>query len=209
MKKIFVLVPAAVLAAGCVATVQAPPATLSYAGQNCDSAPDLGRAASLVPEERKAHHTVSLPVDGGTPCLQSGADSTPYVLYAIPANDVRMIEVGSQLEMARIFSPRIALLDQDGLVVRNFDPDQYLYRGGVLSVQFVPQAGERFILVTADPERIGRAYDAVAIGTSTTSVYTGFGMASWTSGVDRNISRTFSYEGSVMAVVHSVESDGG
>jgi hypothetical protein len=206
VEKIFAVVLAPALLAGCAAGAPVPPATLSYTGQNCESAPNLGRAASLTPGERKAYHTVTLPVDGLTPCLRNGAAPTPYILYAIPSTDIRMIEVGSQLEPSRTFSLQVDLLDQDGNRVRSFAPDQYLYRGGFFSIQFVPQGGERFILVTADPARIGQTHDAVAISTSTTTIWTGYGAASWTSGVDQNISRTFSYEGSVVAVVHSLES---
>ena len=204
---VFALAFALLLVAGCAATVPVRPATVRYAGQNCESTPNLGRAATLAPETRKAHQTVVTPVDGLTPCLGSGAVRTPYVLYAIPSSEVRMIEVGGQLEPSRIFSPQVALLDQDGNRVRSFAADQYLYRGGLFSVQFVPQPGERFILVTADPARIGQSYDAVAISTSTTTIWTGAGVANWTSGVDRNISRTFSYEGSVTAIVHMPEED--
>ena len=190
------------LLAGC-ATAPVPPAALSYDGHHCDGTPDLGRAASLAPEDGRAIHTVTTPVDGFAPCLGSGASATPYLLYAIPPIDVRMIEVGSHLEPARIFSLKVDLLDEGGNRVRSFAPEHYLYRGGILSVQFVPQSGERFILVTADPARIGQTRDAVAISTSTTAVWTGYGAATWTSGVDQNISRTFSYEGSVMAAVYS------
>ena len=205
MKKNIALAIIPLLATACMTMPPPPPATLSYAGRECDSTPNLGRAVSLVPERRRAHHMVRLPVDDVTPCLRNGGAATPYILYAIPSTGVHIIEVGSRLEQARIFSPEIALLDQDGDRVRTFAPDQYLYRGGFFSVQFVPQSNERYILITAEPSRVGQSYDAVAISTSTTYVYTGFGMASWTSGHDQNVSRIFSYEGSVAAVVHSVE----
>ena len=208
MKRIFALALAPALLAGCVTVPPATPPTLNYAGHNCETAPNLVLAASLVPEEPEAHYMVSTPVDDLTSCLRDGALPTPYVLYEIPSTEVRMIEVGSVLEYMRIFSPHVVLLDQEGNRVRSFTPDQYLFRGGFFSVQFRPQAGERFILVTADPSRIGQSYDAIAISTSTTTIWTGYGAANWTSGHDQSVKRTFSYQGAVMAVVHSAESEG-
>lgn len=189
------------LLAGC-ATAPLPPPALTFSGQNCAVAPDLARAQSLAPEERKKHHSVFTQVDALTPCLHKGGVATPYVLYAIPSNQVSMIEVGAQLEGQRIFSPNVSILDKSGNQVRTFGPEQYLFRTGLYSVQFVPQAGDRYILVTADPERVGKDYNSVFVGTSTTTYWTGFGAANWTSGIDQNMSRTFSYDGVLVANVH-------
>lgn len=193
------------LVAGC-ATTPPPPAATTYIAQNCASAPDLGTAASLTPESRRRIFRVGSPVDASTPCFRNGEAPTPYVVYALPsAVEGTMIEVGAELEGARIFSPAISILDEDGRPLRSFEPGHYLYRGVMFSVQFLPQPGERFILITADPTRIGRNYDAVAISTSTTAIVTPYAAASWTSGVDRSISRTFSYDGAVAAIVYSPE----
>lgn len=205
MRKTAVAILGSALVAGC-ATTPPPPAATTYSAQNCASAPDLGTAASLTPESRRRIFRVGTPVDASTPCLRNGQGATPYVIYALPpAIEGTMIEVGAELEGARIFSPAISILDEDGRSVRSFDPSQYLYRGVMYSVQFLPQPGERFVLVTADPSRIGRNYDAVAISTSTTAIATPYAFASWTSGVDQSISRTFSYDGAVAAIVYSPE----
>ena len=162
----------AALAAGCV-TPAPPLAVTAYAAENCDSRPNLAAAASLTPERPKRYFAVTTPVHAMTPCLRGAEARTPYVVYALPAaGAARMIEVGGQIEAARIFSPTVVVLDEQGGVMRTFAADQYLYRGGVFSVQFVPQSGERFVLVTADPTRIGQRYDAIAIGTSTTTIAT-------------------------------------
>lgn len=191
--------------AGCASVPGAPPIT-TYAANDCASAPHLDGALSLIPEKDKRAFTVSAPVGSMSPCLRNGPEETPYILFAIPLEtNVKMIEVGAQMEALRIFSPAVAILDESGNQLRSFTPDQYLYRGPVFSVQFSPQRGERFILVTADPARIGQSYDAIALSTSSTPIVSPYFVSNWTSGIDQNISRTFSYEGSVMAIVHSVE----
>jgi hypothetical protein len=206
MAKPLLPVLASALLAGC-ATFSFPPPVTTYAAQGCAGSADLGRAVALLPDRRRAQLAVRTPVDAATPCLGDGAARTPYVVYALPDEPVRMIEVGGQIEPSRIFSPTVVTLDEHGSLVRSFAPDQYLYRGELFSVQLVPQPGERFILVTADLERIGRHYDAVAISTQTTTIATPYAVANWTSGVDRSISRTFSYEGSVVVVVHRPETE--
>lgn len=205
MKQVVASAIGSALIAGC-ATTPPPPAVTTYTAQNCTSAPDLGTAVSLTPERRKRVFRVGTLLDASTPCLRSGQVPTPYVVYALPpAIEGTMIEVGAELEGARIFSPSISILDEAGRPVRSFDPSHYLYRGVMFSVQFLPQPGERFILMTADPTRIGGNYDAVAISTSTTTIATPYAVASWTSGVDRSVSRTFSYDGAVAAIVYSPE----
>ena len=193
---------APVLACGCSTVPVLPPVT-AYRATGCASAPDLSGAVSLTPERQRRIFTVENAVDRSTPCLQRGATATPYVVYALPEDAAgTMVEVGARLEAARIFSPAVATLDRAGNQVRSFVPDQYLYRGSIYSVQFVPIPDERYILVTADPDRIGRRYDAIAISTSTTPLVSPYGVANWTSGVDQSISRTFSYDGMVAAIVH-------
>lgn len=187
------------LLAGCASTPMPPPVT-AYSAANCPAMPDLGRAISLTPAKPKKAFTVTVPVGRASSCITRAGAQAPYVLFALPAaGDGKMIEVGAQMEALRIFSPSIALLDGNGRQVRGFTPNQYLYRGALYSVQFVPREEERFVLVAANPALIGSQYDAVAISTSTTHLYGGM---TWTRGIDENVSRTFSYEGGVTAIVH-------
>ncbi|HEX8223302.1 MAG TPA: hypothetical protein VF605_05755 [Allosphingosinicella sp.] len=194
------------LAAGCASAPLPPPVT-TYAGTNCAAGPNLGSAIGLTPAKAKKTFTVSVPILAGSACLARAGVQTPYLVFALPADPAgKMIEVGAQMEGLRIFSPAITILDGSGNQVRSFAPDQYLYRGSLYSVQFVPRAGDRFVLVTADPARVGARYDSIAIGTSSTYLYGG---ASWTSGIDEDVSRTFSYEGTVTATVYDPAVAGG
>ncbi len=57
-------------------------------------------------------------------------------------------------------------------------------------------------MVTTDRSRVGQHYDSIAIGTSTTTTTSGGFTASWTSGTDQKVSRTFSYEGAIEVDVY-------
>ncbi len=176
--------------AGC-ATTALPPPTTSYARQDCASQPDLSKALGLTPKM-----TVSTPITAATACLAGKGGPTPYVVYALPSElGDKTFDVGAGLEGVRIFAPEVSLLNAEGAVTRTFPREQFLYRGAVYSVQFRARPGERYLMVTAAPDLVGKAYQSIAIGTSTTTVYTGVGTASWTSGVDSSQHRTFSYDG--------------
>ena len=111
------------------------------------------------------------------------------------------------LEPERVLSPKVVLLDAAGAETRSFRRDQYMFRPGLLSIQFVPQENERYALVTVDPEPVGESHDTIVSNTSTTTVYTGFGASNWRSGQERMMSRGFSYEGPVRALVYRPDKD--
>lgn len=194
------------LAAGC-ATAPAPlPAVLEYARQDCHAAPDVSAAISLTPEKETNGHLVTTVVGPQTPCLTRAGGSTPYLVYALPADlDDKTVAVGGVLEAMRILSPDVSVLDASGRVTRTFAPSDYFYRGPVYSVQFRPREGDAFVLVASDPARVGRRYDAINVGTNTTTVYTGFGAANFTTGVEASTSRMFSHEGAVQVIVYDTD----
>lgn len=196
------------LTAACAAGSISPP-VLTYASQGCATAADLSTAVSLTPPRERAVHVVTSPVDSGTPCLDRAAPA-PYVLYRLPIDlDDKTVTVGSTLEAMRIFAPEVAVLDGGGAVTRTFAREEFYYRGPHYSVQFRPREGDAYVLVSAEPELVGQRYDSIMIGTTTTSLYTAGGGVSWTSGVDRAQSRTFSYEGTVQVLVNDADTEEG
>jgi hypothetical protein len=196
--------PLAALLAGCATTP--PPAVTAFARQDCAAAPDLAGAISLTPPKEKAEFVVTTPVGAGAACLARPGGAAPYVLYALPADfDDKTLMVGANLEAARVLSPEVSILDGQGQVTRRFGEADYLFRGTVYSVQFRPKVGEAYLLVAADPARVGQSFEAIHIGTSTTStvipVGGAYATANWTSGVDQKVARTFSYEGAIEVTV--------
>ena len=212
MRRLSVLVVAAAALAGCATMPPPPPAVLTFAGKGCTAIPDLTQALSLTPEKERAIHIVTTQVGSATPCLHRDARDTAYLLYDIPTDyEDKTLTVGGYLEPLRILSPQVAVLDGRGETSRSFRADEFMYRGINYSVVLKPRAGERFILVTIDPSRVGQSYDSIVIGVNTSA--TGAPVASAlaaglvgsgqiTTGSDVGMSRTFSYEGAVQIAVN-------
>lgn len=191
------------LASACATATPPALAVLEYSRTDCAAAPDLTTAVSLTPKKETNGHIVSTVIGPDSPCLRAAEASSPYVVYALPADiDDKTLAVGGLLEPNRILSPTVAVLDASGVVRRTFAAEDYFYRGFVYSVQFRPQAGDAYVLVTANPARVGQRYDSINVGTSTTTVYTGFGTANFTTGHEATGSRAFSYEGTVQVIVY-------
>lgn len=180
-----------------------PPAALSWSRSDCAAAPDLSTALSLTPEEERAVYSVNAPVTAASGCLSRDGQPVPYALFALPADHAdKTVAAGGTLEALRILSPDVAVLDAEGRVTRTFEPEDYMYRGALFSVQFRPRADERYVLVAAEPSRVGQRYDSITVGVVTTQVYTAYGSANWSSGTDVAQSRTFSYEGTASVLVN-------
>ena len=195
---------------GCATVIAPMPPVLEFAGSDCGTEIDLSRAVSLTPEKETNGFVVLAEVGAGSPCHRSGGRAAPYALFSLPADhDDKTIAVGGSLEPLRIFSPEVSVLDAGGREVRTLPAADFFYRGPVYSVQFRPRAGESFLLVKADPSRVGQRYDAINVGTSTTMIYTGFGASNITTGVEANSSRVFSYHGDVQVIVYDTDLEDG
>nr|WP_137678657.1 hypothetical protein [Parerythrobacter lutipelagi] len=201
-----------VLATACTQTLPPIlPPTLTFDGTDCALTPDLAAAVSMLPSEKdqkKKIYTISSPVTGEYGCLTQNDVSGPYVVYDMPQyGTVKMIELGSALEGARIFSPIVTLLDENGEVTRLIEPKSYMFRGNIYSAQFAPAEGERFALVTVNPDLIGERYEAIRLGISTNTIYTGYGASNWYSGFETALSQGYSYEGTMQAKVYKADEE--
>jgi len=196
------------LTAACATVPPPAPAVLEYARQDCDAAPNFANAISLTPAKESQAHRVSTVMNGETACLNRNSGASPYVVYALPADrEDKTLIVGGLLEGFRILSPGITLLDDQGQVTRTFSAEDFLYRGPVYSVQFRPRETEAYILVDVDQARVGARYDAINVGTSTTTVSTGYYASNITTGSENHSSRTFSWEGTIMVTVNDSDTE--
>lgn len=179
------------------------PAALSFEGANCAPAPDLSSALSLTPDKERAVFSVNAPVTAASGCLARDGAEVPYVVFALPADqDDKTLIAGGTLEPLRILSPAVTVLDGSGRATRTFAAEDYMYRGPIFSVQFRPRADERYVMVAADASRVGQQYDSIAVGVTTTQVYTPYGAASFNSGTDVAQRRTFSFEGLATVLIN-------
>lgn len=207
MRSAMAIVVGAGVSAACATALPPPPqAVLEYGRQDCAAGPNLASAISLTPEKETNGHIVTTLIDARTACVASARGGVPYVIYALPTDlGDKMLSVGSVLEPYRILSPEVTVLNAQGEPTRTFAAADYFYRGPVFSVQLRPREGDAFVMVAANPERVGQQYDSIAVGTQTTTVYTGYGAANWTTGHEASLSRTFSYEGVAHVTVYDTD----
>jgi hypothetical protein len=208
MRGVVALLAIAPLVSACVTVVEVPPPVLAWERTDCDATPDLTRTVSLTPKKETAVHVVTTPLSAGSPCLAQEDGAGPYVVYALPTDlDDKTLIVGGTLEADRIFSPRIRVLDAEGSDTRTFVESDWFNRGPVYSVQFRPRPGDAYLVVSADPSRVGRTESAIAVGTNTTVIYTGYGASNWTSGSEHHATRVFAYDGSVRVTVNDTDTE--
>lgn len=199
-------VAVAALLAGCASSVTYLPSLTSFDRTDCATAPDLAGAIDLTPQKDDRAWTVDQSIGETGPCLVQDGASVPYTLFALPpAGSSRAVEIGSLMEPGRLFSPRIALLDADGRVVRQFETDNLMFRSSIYSTRFVPSEDQRYVLVTAEPSLIGSAYDTI-----NSAIVSDFGMGmltgtSWLKGQENRARYRFSYAGMARGIVYRLE----
>ncbi len=193
---------------GCTTVQPAIPPVLEYAPADCGGTPDLADAISLTPDKDKAVWMHDASIDASAGCVTLEGAATPYLVYELPPRETtKLVELGSVLERVRLFSPRVTLLDEDGSVTRTLNPQSYMFRTGMLSVQFVPTEEEKYALVTANAGVVGESHDSLVASVNTTTIWTGYGASNWNSGAETLFSQGFSYEGQVRALVYRADKD--
>lgn len=191
------------------ATVGVPmlPAMTAFDRTDCATAPDMALAVDLTPLKDKKQWVVDHDMLADAPCLMQDGQAAPYAVFALPPHGTsRAVEVGSVLEPGRLFSPRVSLLDADGVPVRDFANDKLMFRSSIYSVRFVPAETERYVLVTAEPVMIGKAYDAIRSSIRSTGYApTPYTYSTWYSGHEVETTHAFSYVGKMRGMVYRLE----
>lgn len=193
------LLPLTAVAATLGACAKAPPPpTLTLAGRTCVEKPDL---ASATPVPLAQDKPVKVTLDDKTPCLEAaGSVKVAYVAFSLPeATDEYMLSVTSAPVGEGRFSPRLILADKDGGKLRDIPSDMFMAHGVSLHAGLRPHPGERYLIVSSDPETIGQSNSQIMDGTrvSTASVATG-GYIQIHTGFENNVTVTNAYNGTVI-----------
>lgn len=146
--------------AACATPPPPPPASLSFDGiAGCTQSIDASKAETVTIKKRQHSGTLSIIIGPETACHMVKDAKLPYVLYKLPNSvDISTIQAGGVFEANRLFAAEVVTLDENLGSVRTFGPDAFLQRGGTWSVFFPPKAIERYVLVRANPDLIGKAY---------------------------------------------------
>ena len=195
----------ALLVSALSACQSAPPppyAVLELSGQPCETSPDRTTAIDLTPEKAKAFFLEVYDVTADTPCLETQDTKGKYLLFALPDEAPNhVISIGGMKQVHRILAASVSILDANGETVRTFPKTAYIHTGGMYGVQFRPRAGESFILIETDAEKVGdkQEMNETKLLSHSNTYFTATYSATYNtySGADTKASRTFSYEGKV------------
>ena len=190
--------------AACETTPPPPPPTavLDIASDKvCDETVDMTSVIQLTPKKVKKWYDEGHVFNNETSCLRFNDTNVNYKVFELPASaSNHVLTIGGAKNAIRTLAADISLLDDTGETVRTFAREKYMNVGGRYGVQFRPLDGEKYILVTTNPELVGEEVRAMETRLLTGSGYIagpGGGGASYTtySGADNISSRTYSHEG--------------
>lgn len=202
MKNVLALGASFALLAGCVTSVPAAPAVTSFSPTAaCSAEASVTNAASLTPEKPRGHTEQMATLGPAMPCLQmaSGA-SAPYAVFSLPASGkVASISAGSMLEDARVIAPTVFTLSADNRVIRTFSERDLRHRDRTVGVLFVPRAEEKFVVVAAEPAKVGGAFSFIAGDPAAIKVPATLTTPEQIAQFRSTFARPYSYEGQVYA----------
>jgi hypothetical protein len=129
-----------------------------------------------------------------------------YVAFSLPQTaDEYMLSVTSVPIGEGRFSPNLVLADGDGKTVRDISPDMFMAHGTALRAGLRPHPGERYLIVSSDPETIGQSKTQIMDSTqvSTATLATG-GYIEIHTGSENNITMTNAYNGTIIVAAQPI-----
>ncbi len=149
------------LVAACESTSAPPPsAVLAFTSAAGCAETLAGEGAEIVTiKKRQKSGNIVTQVSAASACQMENGVASPYALYRLPRGvDIQSVQAGGVFQINRLFAADVKTLDENLVPVRHFGPDAFFHRGGSWSVFFQPREQERYILVRANPELIGKSY---------------------------------------------------
>jgi hypothetical protein len=199
------LLPLAMLAALAGGCAKPPPPvpSLSLLGRACVEKPDLASANAVPLADNKP---VSVTLDDKTPCIEApGLGKVAYVAFSLPqSNDEYILSVTSVPIGEGRFSPRLALLDSNGNKLRDIPADMFMAHGASLHAGLRPHRGERYLIVSSDPDTIGQTNSQIMDGTQVTSAYAAGATVMVHTGYESNVTLTNAYNGTVTVAAQPI-----
>jgi hypothetical protein len=191
-----------VLVGACSGTDKTPP-MLTLDGRNCPTALDLGGAQPL---ELNAEKVVTVKLDGSAACWHSPAGRSVYVAFRLPSSQEPYVIAVSSDPLGRgLFSPRLLMLDSDGLVLREVLRDSFLFHGSSLAARVRSHPGENYLVVASDAAAVGQRVSQISERTQGTAAFIApSGFVPIYSGSESTDVFTYAYNGTVHLAVRSV-----
>ena len=202
-KSIFKYGLAGLAALSAAACASAPPSfpAVTEAPTDCAEFVDVGEAVLIAPEkEGKKNYEMLHGIDSYSSCVTSpNGDNNYYVIFELPeVTENRVFTIGSRVEGMRILSPKISMLDSEGVPIREVKETDMFFRGLLYSTQIRPRENEQYILFETDGTKVGDNYDSIVTGFTMGTQY------SFSSSSEVARRRKFSYHGDIMITVKDI-----
>ena len=188
--------------AGCAAPRESMPARLEVSAASCARAPDLTKAMAFA-APKDGTYTATVRFDDGAACLLDAAGSkNAYVVLALPPVDQPAIVTVTSLAMGQtIFSPRLALLDEKGALLRAIGRDAFMFNGSSLQTQFRQRPGEQYLVIASDSATAGKTVEQIQSLKNTTPIVAGPVVVPVSIGAETKAQLIFAHNGEVTATV--------
>lgn len=130
-----------------------------------------------------------------------------YALFRLPpqGGETRLI-VSSLIQGRSLFAPVVALLDEQGQVLRQWEFDRFSMRGDQLQLDLYlgdAASAERYLLVHSAPQAVGQQRERVVSGSFVLPILTGVVPMLFMHGTERETQYTLSHDGQVEIRVDS------
>jgi len=187
---------------GCATPLKGPPPVVDLSTRSCAATADLSHAIALNLPTGSSHDgsSAAVTIDDNASCLAyADGGRSLYAALKLPATDSEyLISVEAMMLINGVFAPRLSLLNEAGLTLRDIPNDAFVFRGNVLSVQIRSHPGERYLLLASQPEKAGQSF--LQAQESLRQTYVGYGATIYT-GVDVTNQYRFTHSGIVTVSV--------
>lgn len=188
---------------GCASRGAAPETHL--AAPACDTQWNLSAARSL---ETNDSLLLQQRFDSHSAC-RVNADGLPlrYALFRLPpqGGETRL-SVSSLIQGRSLFAPVVALLDEQGRVLRQWEFDRFSMRGDQLQLDLYlgdAASAEHYLLVHSAPQAVGQQRERVVSSSFVLPILTGVVPMLFMHGTERETQYTLSHNGQVEIRVDS------
>lgn len=136
----------------CAKSVDLPPTTV-ISGRSCAAQFDISSARDIVLNGK----TLSVSVDANSPCtIDQDNASSLYNSFRLPTSEREyFVSVLSSPVGDGLLSPRVIMLDANGVKLREVPRDAFVFHGSALYLGVRVRAGERYLIVASDPATVG------------------------------------------------------
>ncbi|MBX3504900.1 MAG: hypothetical protein KF895_05435 [Parvibaculum sp.] len=203
--KCLAVASAGLLVASCANNAPDLSPLVQIAPASCTQEPNLGRALPVSFSAEGKIEAVRATISEQSPCLTVGEKKSLYEVFALPeAGQPIIVTVRSLPSTRGILPPRIVVLDKEGKVLRQIDRESIHFRGTALTAMLRTRPGDRYLVVSSDPDVVGTDISRVSGNVNQQMISTGAFMVPVYTGSESTASMTYAHNGTVDVSVRAI-----